>query len=177
MIEEIKALKELLDMGAITQEEFDAKKKQLLGIPDQHAQAQPQMQPSGGQPAAPSAQPQAQAAGFAQPEYGQAPVPSTLAVPASYGQAPCAPAPVAYEKSKVAAGLLALFLGALGIHKFYLGYTTQGVIMILCTVLGALLIVGPFVMGIISLVEGIIYLTKTDADFDAIYVKGNKGWF
>ena len=81
------------------------------------------------------------------------------------------------SKSKVAAGLLAIFLGGLGIHKFYLGYTTQGIILLLVTILGALLLIGPLITGVISLIEGIIYLTKSDEDFYNIYVVNKKEWF
>lgn len=81
-------------------------------------------------------------------------------------------------KSKVAAGLLAIFLGSLGIHKFYLGYTVQGIIMLLITIIGSLLFgLGPAVMEIISLIEGILYLTKSDAEFQYTYVRHYKGWF
>jgi TM2 domain-containing membrane protein YozV len=76
---------------------------------------------------------------------------------------------------KVVAGVLAILLGALGIHKFYLGYQKAGIIMLLVSVLtcgfaGA-------IMGIIGLVEGIIYLTKSDEEFVATYVNGKKEWF
>jgi TM2 domain-containing membrane protein YozV len=76
---------------------------------------------------------------------------------------------------KIAAGICGILIGALGIHKFLLGYTTAGVIMILVTVLT--LGIGGFVMGIIGLIEGIIYLTKTDEEFVATYVTGKKAWF
>ena len=86
--------------------------------------------------------------------------------------------PVEYEKNKLVAGLLAIFLGTLGIHKFYLGYSKEAVIMLLVSILGSLLFfIGPVVMGIIALIEGIMYLTKTDAAFDAMYVQEHKGWF
>ncbi|WP_353428872.1 TM2 domain-containing protein [Paracoccus denitrificans] len=82
------------------------------------------------------------------------------------------------EKSKVAAGLLALFLGGLGIHKFYLGQTTAGIIMLLVSVLGAILLFIPtFIVGIIAFIEGIIYLTKSDEDFYQTYEVGKKAWF
>ncbi len=61
------------------------------------------------------------------------------------------------DEKKIIAGLLAIFLGALGIHKFYLGYTKAGIIMLLVTVLT--LGFGGFIMGIIGFIEGIIYLT------------------
>ena len=74
-------------------------------------------------------------------------------------------------EKKIPAGILGILLGGLGIHKFYLGYTKEGIIQIVITVctcgLGYLL----------GLIEGIIYLTKSDADFVATYVQGKKGWF
>lgn len=78
-------------------------------------------------------------------------------------------------KSKMAAGLLGIFLGSLGIHKFYLGYTKAGVIMLLVSLLTCGF--GASVMGIIGLVEGIMYLTKTDEEFEATYVNDEKMWF
>lgn len=76
---------------------------------------------------------------------------------------------------KVLAGILGIFLGAFGVHKFVLGYTTEGLIMALVSVLscGALL---PIIQ-IIGLVEGIIYLTKSDEEFVETYVNNKKGWF
>ena len=140
MVEEIKALKELLDMGAITQEEYDRKKREILD-----GSSNPIL------PVTASSTP-------TRPQY-----------------APTSQVP--QNKSKVAAGLLAIFLGGLGIHKFYLGYTTQGIILLLVTILGALLLIGPLITGVISLIEGIIYLTKSDEDFYNIYVANKKEWF
>jgi TM2 domain-containing membrane protein YozV len=78
-------------------------------------------------------------------------------------------------EKKLVAGLLGILIGGLGIHKFYLGYNNAGIIMLLVTILtcGA----GGAVMGIIGLVEGIIYLTKPDEEFVATYVEGQKEWF
>ena len=75
------------------------------------------------------------------------------------------------ENKKVVAGIFALLLGSLGIHKFYLGYTKEGIIQIVLT------FVTFGFASIIGLIEGIIYLTKTDEDFDKTYVEGRKGWF
>ena len=75
------------------------------------------------------------------------------------------------SNKKLAAGLSGIFLGFFGIHKFVLGYTTAGVIMLVTCGLGG------FVMGIIGLIEGIIYLTKTPEEFQAIYIDGLKAWF
>jgi TM2 domain-containing membrane protein YozV len=76
--------------------------------------------------------------------------------------------PAGAEK-KVVAGIFGILLGGFGIHKFYLGYTKEGVIQ---------LIIGFCGIGwIIGLIEGIIYLTKSDEEFVATYITGKKGWF
>lgn len=62
-------------------------------------------------------------------------------------------------KSKMAAGLLGIFLGSLGIHNFYLGYTTKGIVQLLLTTVGACLIIGPIISWIWGIVEGIMCLT------------------
>ena len=50
--------------------------------------------------------------------------------------------------------------------------------MLLVTIFGSLLLgLGPIVMWVIGLVEGIMYLTKTDEEFSATYISGKKGWF
>lgn len=79
------------------------------------------------------------------------------------------------EKNRLVAVLLAFFLGYIGIHKFYLGYTTQGVIMLLVSILTFGF--GAIIMAVISLVEFGIYLSKSDEEFDRIYVQGKRGWF
>lgn len=81
------------------------------------------------------------------------------------------------QKSKILAGLLAIFLGALGVHKFYLGRIGAGVIMLLVTLVGSFIVVGPLVMSLIALVEGIIYLTKSDEAFYETYEVQKKSWF
>lgn len=83
------------------------------------------------------------------------------------------------EKQKLVAGILAILLGALGIHKFYLGYTKEAVIMLVVSVVGGIFTLGlaASAMGIIGIIEGIIYLTKSDQDFDQTYVQNKKGWF
>lgn len=76
---------------------------------------------------------------------------------------------------KMVAGILAILLGSLGVHKFILGYTTEGVIMLLVSVLSCgILAVIPSVIGI---VEGIMYLTKSDEEFVRTYIQSKKGWF
>ena len=75
---------------------------------------------------------------------------------------------------KIAAGICGILLGAFGIHKFILGYTTEGIIMLVATV--ATCGFGAMVTSIIGLAEGIIYLTKTDEEFVNTYVLNKKGW-
>ncbi len=91
-------------------------------------------------------------------------------------------APVAGSKSKVAAGLLGIFLGGLGIHKFYLGFTGPGLVFLLVNTVGfaitwLFLFVPNIVLGVVGFVEGIIYLTKTDEEFEQTYVVQKKQWF
>ncbi len=97
----------------------------------------------------------------------------------TYPQHPYAAQPVTNTKDHVAAGLLAIFLGWLGIHKFYLGYNTPGFIMLAVTVLGSVFTFGlaGAVVGVISLIEGILYLTKSQSEFEQIYVFGKREWF
>ena len=76
---------------------------------------------------------------------------------------------------KIAAGICAILLGSLGVHKFILGYTTEGLIMLLVTVLTCG--IGAMVTSIIGIVEGIIYLTKSDEEFVRTYLQSKKGWF
>ncbi len=72
---------------------------------------------------------------------------------------------------KMVAGILGILVGSLGVHKFVLGYTTEGLIQI------AITIVTCGIGGIIGLIEGIIYLTKSDEDFVRTYIQNKKGWF
>ena len=73
------------------------------------------------------------------------------------------------ESKRVLCGVLALLLGSFGIHKFVLGHTGAGIIMILIACTG--------ISSIIGLIEGIIYLTKSDEEFIRIYQVEKKAWF
>jgi TM2 domain-containing membrane protein YozV len=77
--------------------------------------------------------------------------------------------------NKIPAGICAILLGPLGVHKFLLGYSGAGIILLLLTVLSCG-ILWP-ILHIFGLVEGIIYLTKTDDDFVRTYVDGRREWF
>ncbi|KAF0139344.1 MAG: hypothetical protein FD122_3338 [Stygiobacter sp.] len=85
-------------------------------------------------------------------------------------------------KSKTAAGLLAIFLGGLGVHKFYLGFTGPGLVFLLVNTIGWVITwmflgIPNIALGVIAFIEGIIYLTKSDEDFEQTYVVGRKQWF
>jgi TM2 domain-containing membrane protein YozV len=77
--------------------------------------------------------------------------------------------------NKLPAGICGILLGGFGVHKFILGYTGAGMIMLLVSILTCGL--AYFVMHVIGLVEGIIYLTKSDEEFVRTYVDGRKEWF
>lgn len=65
------------------------------------------------------------------------------------------------EVNRVAAALLALFLGGIGAHKFYLGRPIQGLIYIIFVWTG--------IPALIGLIEGLIYLYQSDAEFHRQY--------
>lgn len=88
------------------------------------------------------------------------------------------------QKDKTVAGILAILLGSFGAHKFYLGRNTPAIIMLVGSLVGyccGLFLIIPFlvpmVFGVIGLVEGIMYLTKSDQEFQQTYVEQGKDWF
>lgn len=87
------------------------------------------------------------------------------------------------DNKKILAGILAIIVGSFGIHKFILGYNKEGFILLgvsivayvlSCVGIGLLFV---WIPGIIGLVEGIIYLTKSDEEFYNTYQVGKKPWF
>lgn len=110
----------------------------------QQAYAVPQQAPQYAQP-----QPQQQYPGYNAGYTGQQ--------PQYAGAAPYAAGPVG-TKSKMAAGLLGIFLGSLGVHNFYLGNTGKAVAQLLLTIIGWIIIIGPLAASIWGLVEGILIL-------------------
>ncbi len=87
------------------------------------------------------------------------------------------------DNKKVLVGILAIILGSLGVHKFILGYQKEGFILLGASIIGYItvcFVVGSFILaatGIIGLIEGIIYLTKSDEEFYNTYQAGKKPWF
>jgi TM2 domain-containing membrane protein YozV len=84
------------------------------------------------------------------------------------------PSPQDWQKAgadkKIIVGICGILLGGFGVHKFILGYTNEGIIQL---VLGLCFGIG----GVIGIIEGIIYLTKSDEEFVRTYIQGHKGWF
>jgi TM2 domain-containing membrane protein YozV len=101
------------------------------------------------------------------------PPPALATAPPTIGPPPCTP--LARASDKIPAGVCGILLGSLGIHKFILGYTGPGLIMLLVTVLTCG--IGGCVMHVIGLIEGIIYLCKPDEEFVRVYIDGRKEWF
>ena len=83
------------------------------------------------------------------------------------------------SNKKLAAGLCGIFLGAFGVHKFILGYTKAGIIMLVVSVAGGVVTWGGafLAMSVIGLIEGIIYLTKSPEEFESAYISNSREWF
>ncbi len=88
------------------------------------------------------------------------------------------------------AGILGILFGSFGVHKFVLGYQKEGIILLSCTIggyvlgfIGSIFIIGcvffilPFATAIIGIIEGVIYLTKSDEEFVNTYITHKKPWF
>ena len=95
---------------------------------------------------------------------------------------PIEPVKPNYGKSRVTAGVLAILLGGLGIHKFYLGYTKEGWILVAASIISLILwaavigVFGTITIGVITFIEGIKYLTKSDYEFYQTYIANKKPW-
>ena len=74
-------------------------------------------------------------------------------------------------EKKIVAGILGILLGGFGVHRFYLGDTPGGLIRI------AIMVCTCGIGGWLGIIEGIIYLTKSDQEFVDTYITGDKKWF
>jgi TM2 domain-containing membrane protein YozV len=101
--------------------------------------------------------------------------PANYATRNSYAAQAAQYQPTNINGTKIAAGVCGILFGALGIHKFILGLTGAGVTMLLISILSCG--VGAAVMHIFGIIEGIIYLTKSDAEFYQTYFVEKKAWF
>ncbi|MGH9908836.1 MAG: TM2 domain-containing protein [Pyrinomonadaceae bacterium] len=88
-------------------------------------------------------------------------------------------------EKKMVAGICGILLGGFGVHKFILGYTQEGLILLgawVVTLIIAIVTCGigtilMFIPSVIGLVEGIMYLTKSDEEFARTYIVNKKPWF
>jgi TM2 domain-containing membrane protein YozV len=85
-------------------------------------------------------------------------------------------------KDRIVAGLLALFLGGFGVHKFYLGLNGPGIIILMTNTVGLTVtaffaFIPNYILLLVAFIEGIIYLTRSQKDFEARYVHGRRAWF
>ena len=76
-----------------------------------------------------------------------------------------------HQSKRILAGVLGIIIGELGIHKFVLGYTQEGLIQI------GISIITCGIGGLIGKIEGIVYLTKSDGEFIREYQMNKKAWF
>ena len=117
------------------------------------------------------------------------------------------------QKSRIAAGWLAIIVGGFGVHKFYLGFIGPGILYLLTNIIGFCFVgygihnfiegfdpfkmtslIGMFILlveiifpvvfliiliafRIIPFIEGFIYLTKSDEEFDRVYAIEKRKWF
>ena len=95
---------------------------------------------------------------YEQPSYNQPPI---YAQQTYYQAAQQQPGYGYAQKSKIVAGLLGLFLGGLGVHNFYLGYTGKAVAQLLLTLIGWIILIGPIISGIWSLIESVLILCSS----------------
>ena len=108
-----------------------------------------------------------------------------LPLPTAFAQShPRQSAHQEFANKKIAAGLCGILVGGFGVHKFILGFNTAGVIMLCLWLAGmffGLCLVFPLIvslaMQIIGLIEGIMYLTKSDDEFYQNYAIDKREWF
>lgn len=83
------------------------------------------------------------------------------------------------SRSKRVTTYLALFLGSLGVHKFYLGFVKEGFIMAAISIIGRSFFWGipSIIMVLIALIEATIYWKTSEKDFERIYVIERRKWF
>ena len=94
------------------------------------------------------------------------------------------PAIQSFAGKKIAAGICGILLGGMGVHKFILGLKAAGAIMLSVWLVGIITgtclvipLLGSLAMNMIGLVEGILYLTKSDEEFYQTYGVQRKEWF
>ncbi|MDM9385649.1 NINE protein [Chlorogloeopsis sp. ULAP01] len=84
-----------------------------------------------------------------------------------------------HATKQLLAGYCGIILGGLGVHKFILGYSTEGFIMLVVSLVGGYFTYGftLLIMQLIGLIEGMIYLNKSHNEFVDTYFVNRQGWF
>lgn len=167
-----KQLSNPFDEVAAAEAELSAAQARLAAARRRAAQAQHQCAPQDEAASSDGACPRPQAGG--QPQSQQ---PSSQQPQSNYS-APAYASAIGV-KDHVAAGLLAILLGWLGVHKFYLGYYNAGFVMLGVSVLGGIVTatLAAGAIWIIAIIEGVIYLTKSQTEFEQMYVANKREWF
>lgn len=118
------------------------------------------------------------------PNYAPPPEPNYGGLPPDQGYYSGMPDRAEASSKKLAAGITGILLGWLGVHKFILGYTNAGIIMLVVTIVSSVVgscLIFPLLASVamwgIGIAEGIIYLTKSDEEFYQTYMVGKKEWF
>jgi TM2 domain-containing membrane protein YozV len=155
-------------------------------VPPPPPTAAPPFAPPVAPPMAPPVAPQAMPAVQLQPGVGEANMPMmapTQGYASQLRRWDGQPLPLDFAEKKMIAGILGILLGSLGVHKFVLGYNQEGAIMLGVTIVSWVLtmviigIFGVLAMSVIGLIEGIMYLTKSDEEFVMTYGINKKAWF
>ena len=83
------------------------------------------------------------------------------------------------KSKKTTAGIIGLFFGAFGAHKFVIGYQKEGFIYLGVSVVGGIITCGGAlaVTSILALIESIMLLTKTPEEFKRLYIDKKTPWF
>lgn len=98
--------------------------------------------------------------GYQPPQYSQS-SPYGQPYQQPYYQYVPTPPPGYHQKSRMAAGLLAILLGVLGVHNFYLGFTSRGVVQLVVSLVGGILTCGMATLAvwIWAFIEGVLLLS------------------
>jgi TM2 domain-containing membrane protein YozV len=84
-----------------------------------------------------------------------------------------------HATKQLLSGYCGIVLGGFGVHKFVLGYTAEGFMVLVISLVGGYFTYGfaLLVMQLVGLIEGMIYLNKTHDEFVDTYFANKQGWF
>lgn len=84
-----------------------------------------------------------------------------------------------HATKQLLAGYCGIIFGGFGVHKFILGYTPEGLLMLVVSLIGSYFTYGftLLIMQLVGLIEGMIYLNKSHNEFVDTYFVNKQGWF